>query len=587
MKFTEMNLSDYIVKGLSAQGIENATEIQELTIPSIRSGSDIIGLSETGSGKTYAYGIPALERIDTEAAEVQLLVICPTRELAAQIADDLRKLTGFTSDIGILPILGGSNMERQIRSLKRGVNIVIGTPGRLMDHLRRKTLKLDSLRTVVLDEADEMLDMGFKLDIETILKSTPDTRQTVMFSATMPPEIIKLTKLFMRDPVMIKSKNHDGKHDLIKQFYVKCNKPEKTEILGKIYKELNPEISIVFCNTKRMTEELSRALEENGFPAVCLHGDMRQNERKRVMSNFKKSGGNGILVATDVAARGIDIKNVDIVINYDFPNNEDYYVHRIGRTGRAGKDGIAFTLLTTKQEAKDFHNLTGKDGDGAEEYASLSSTQWGSKTAGRSAAGNKFGAKRPNDSAGSESKRDRGSFSGGRRERTGGTDSSPREKSRFGTVRSDKREKTASETNNDFREKRRFGKGSGDAVPTGEKSDKPKKKYGAAGYFNKSAAAKNDSFDAGKSGDKRKKFGGADKPASGNKFYGSSFQTRDKSSGDKNASAFGNDKSKRPGGKFEPRGSVSGKKFQDRKPNGKFPAKKPIGGKRETGYKPE
>lgn len=379
MRFEEMNLADYIVQGLANQGIETATEIQELVLPPIKNGADVIGISQTGSGKTYAYAIPALERIDTELSAVQFLIICPTRELAAQIADDFRKLTNFTSKISVAPIFGGSNMDRQIQALKKGAKIVIGTPGRLMDHLRRKTIKLNNLKMVILDEADEMLNMGFKEDIETILETTPDTRQTVMFSATMPQEIINITKQYMKEPVLIKTKTQHNAPALIKQYFVNCDKSQKIETLCKIYKEFNPWISIVFCNTKRMTEELSTALTKNGLPAVCLNGDMRQNERSRVMKNFKKDGGGGILIATDVAARGIDIKNVDIVVNYDFPNNEDYYVHRIGRTGRAGKDGIAFTIINSRQQLKDLHALTNKDGSMIEEYASLSTAQWTAK----------------------------------------------------------------------------------------------------------------------------------------------------------------------------------------------------------------
>ena len=379
MKFTEMGLSDYIVRGLAEQGIETATEIQELVMPVIKTGVDVIGLSQTGSGKTYAYGIPALENIDVELSATQFLVVCPTRELAVQIADQIRKLTVLTGNISVAPIVGGSHMDRQVQALKRGAKIVIGTPGRLMDHLRRKTLKLDKLKMVILDEADEMLNMGFKEDIETILKTTPDTRQTLMFSATMPKEIINLTKQYMKDATMIKTQNQESSHALIKQHFCNCTKNDKADVLCKIYEKFNPWISIVFCNTKRMTEELSKTLEQRGLPAVCLNGDMRQSERKRVMDNFKKSGNGGILVATDVAARGIDIKNVDIVINYDFPNNEDYYVHRIGRTGRAGKEGIAFNIITTRAQEMDLQDLTRRLGGTIEEYSALSTAMWAGK----------------------------------------------------------------------------------------------------------------------------------------------------------------------------------------------------------------
>ena len=379
MKFTEFGLDDYIVSGLASQGIETATEIQEVALPLIKSGVDVIGLSQTGSGKTYAYVIPALEQIDTELSAVQFLVVCPTRELAGQVAEDFRKLTSLASKINVAPIVGGSSMDRQVQTLKKGVKVVIGTPGRLMDHLRKKTLKLDKLKMIVLDEADEMLDMGFKEDIETILKNIPDAHQTVMFSATMPPEIMRITKQYMKEPSLIKTKNQDGPHALIKQYYVNCKKEEKVDALKRIYEKFNPWISIVFCNTKRMTEELSRKLTKEGLPAVCLHGDMRQNERRRTMENFKKDGNGGILVATDVAARGIDIKNVDIVVNYDFPNNEDYYVHRIGRTGRAGKGGVALTIINTKIQSVDLQVLIKKTGGKIEECEGLSTTKWETK----------------------------------------------------------------------------------------------------------------------------------------------------------------------------------------------------------------
>lgn len=366
-----MGLSDYIVEGLGLQGIDEATDIQAETIPLVKSGVDIIGLSQTGSGKTYAFGIPALELANRGFNAVQVLVVCPTRELAIQVTDDIRKLSKLTDKIQVAPIVGGANMDRQVQALKRFPKIVVGTPGRLMDHLRRRTLKLDYLKMVVLDEADEMLNMGFKEDIETILKSTPDARQTVMFSATMPPAIQKLTTEFMKDPTTIKSANYECQHALIKQYFVTCEKTQKTAVLEKIIEKMNPWISIVFCNTRKMTEELSQILARRDLPATCLHGDMRQRERSRVMENFKKNGNGGILVATDVAARGIDIKNVDVVVNYDFPNNEDYYVHRIGRTGRAGKPGVSFTIINTRQQLKDLHMLTSKLGNKIEEYQGL------------------------------------------------------------------------------------------------------------------------------------------------------------------------------------------------------------------------
>ncbi|MCL2228840.1 MAG: DEAD/DEAH box helicase [Firmicutes bacterium] len=371
MKFNEMNLPDFIVRALDALGFSDATEIQEQTMPLIADGADVVGLSQTGSGKTYAYGIPAITCVDENLPAPQVLIICPTRELVAQVVDAMRKLVVEKTLIKIQAIFGGSNMDRQITSLKRGAKIVVGTPGRLMDHLRRKTLKLDHLKMVVLDEADEMLSMGFKPDIETILKSTKPNRQMVMFSATMPNEIKKLTATFMRDPVMIKSSTQDTCHASIKQYFVACKRTEKVETLINIIGATHPFVSIVFCNTKRMTDELAHSIKQLGHPTYALHGDMRQRERSRTMDLFKRDG--GILVATDVAARGIDVKNVDIVVNFDFPNDGEYYTHRIGRTGRAGKEGSAFTIINTAQQAKALRDFTQSVGAKAEEYPSLSS----------------------------------------------------------------------------------------------------------------------------------------------------------------------------------------------------------------------
>ena len=374
MKFKDMNLSDGVMRGLDALGFVEATEIQEKTMPLVASGVDVVGLSQTGSGKTYAYGIPAIEMIDVNLPATQVLVICPTRELVMQVVDSLKKLVMHDGRIRVTPIYGGANMDRQVIALKKGGRIVVGTPGRLMDHLRRNTLRLDYLKMLVLDEADEMLNMGFKQDIETILKSVKNERQTVMFSATMPPEIQKITSSFMKDAITIKSATHDCQHASIKQYYVNCTRPQKINMLKSIYDKLNPYISIVFCNTKSMTEDLADALKKNEMPVYSLHGDMRQRERTRTMEQFKRDG--GMLIATDVAARGIDVKNVDIVVNYDFPNNDEYYTHRIGRTGRAGKEGTAITIINTLQQAKALNDLVKKVGGEVTEYAGLSTTEF-------------------------------------------------------------------------------------------------------------------------------------------------------------------------------------------------------------------
>jgi len=374
MKFNEMGLPDFVARALTERKFDDATEIQEKAIPLIASGADVIGLSQTGSGKTYAYGIPALGMIDVNIPATQVLIICPTRELVSQVVDDMKRLLGNETRIRIAPIFGGSNIERQEAVLRRGAKIVVGTPGRLMDHLRRKSLRMDYLKMAVLDEADEMLNMGFKPDIETILRATKPERQTAMFSATMPPAIKKLTKEFMREAVTVKTEGQDCCNTLIKQFYVNCNKPNKVDTLEKIYKETNPFVSIVFCNTKSMTEDLSRELVQRKLLAFPLHGDMKQRDRTKTMERFKKDG--GILVATDVAARGIDVKNVDIVVNFDFPNNEEYYTHRIGRTGRAGTMGKSFTIIHNQQQVDTLHAIVQKLGGEVSEYTGLSSASF-------------------------------------------------------------------------------------------------------------------------------------------------------------------------------------------------------------------
>ncbi|MEG1582023.1 MAG: DEAD/DEAH box helicase [Clostridia bacterium] len=356
MKFNDLKLPSYIMEGLNKQGFSEATEIQSLSIPLIHAGKDIIGLSQTGSGKTYAYGIPAIEMIDEEDRDVQVLIICPTRELTSQVTEEMRKLTTFREGARLVPIFGGSDIQRQIQSLKKNAKIIVGTPGRLMDHLQRRTLKLGGLKLLVLDEADEMLNMGFREDIETILKTTNNTHQTIMFSATMPKAIMDLTRNYMKNPITVKSSVQEDPQTFIKQYFTLCGRDKKTETLTSLMSELSPNISIVFCNTKRMVDKLTKELQDASLPALGLHGDMRQSDRKKVMDKVKKQG-SGILVATDVAARGIDIKDVDIVFNYDLPNNTDYYVHRIGRTARAGKEGSAYTLLNTRGQLRELEML--------------------------------------------------------------------------------------------------------------------------------------------------------------------------------------------------------------------------------------
>lgn len=351
IRFENLELSNDIQKAVKDMGFEEATTIQAQAIPVMLEGSDIIGQSQTGTGKTTAFGIPILEMVDPSQKQVQSLIICPTRELAIQICEEMKKLSKYKRGIFMLPIYGGQSIERQIQSLKRGAQIVIGTPGRIMDHMRRGTLKLEGIKTVVLDEADEMLDMGFIEDIETILQATPETRQSVMFSATMPKGIMELTRKFLKNPKVVKVVHKQLTVPNIEQFYYEVKEPAKLEATVRLLDIYNPKLSLIFCNTKRKVDELVSQLQARGYSADGLHGDLRQMQRDRVMARFR-NGSIDILVATDVAARGIDVDDVEAVFNYDVPQDEEYYVHRIGRTARAGRSGVAFTFALWREVSK-------------------------------------------------------------------------------------------------------------------------------------------------------------------------------------------------------------------------------------------
>lgn len=351
VKFNELGLSEKILKAVAAMGFEEASPIQAKAIPAAMQGIDLIGQAQTGTGKTAAFGIPVLEKIDVKSKELQVLVLCPTRELAIQTAEEMRNLAKYMSAVKILPIYGGQEIVKQIRSLKAGVQIVIGTPGRVMDHMRRKTLRLDSVHTVVLDEADEMLNMGFRDDIETILKEMPEERQTLLFSATMPKAILDIAKTYQKDAVTVKVVKKDLTVPSIDQFYYECKPKNKEEVLCRLLDIYAPKRSLVFCNTKRQVDELVTALVGRGYFAAGLHGDMQQAQRDRVMKSFR-DGRTDILVASDVAARGIDVDDVEAVFNYDLPQDDEYYVHRIGRTGRAGRTGKAFSFVSGKEVYK-------------------------------------------------------------------------------------------------------------------------------------------------------------------------------------------------------------------------------------------
>lgn len=356
IKFTEMELSGEVLHAIEDMGFEEATAIQTASIPLIMKGKDVIGHSQTGTGKTIAFGIPALEMIDLDSRKVQVLVLCPTRELAIQAAGEIRKLTKYRQGIKVIPIYGGQPIDRQIRALKQGVQIVIGTPGRIMDHMRRRTLKFDELKMLVLDEADEMLNMGFREDIEVILSDVPKERQTVLFSATMSKSILAITHKYQKNPEFIKVTHHKLTVPSTEQYYCEVPRARKLEALSRLIDVYDPKLSLVFCNTKRQVDELVSQLQLRGYMVDGLHGDMKQTIRTKVMDSFRQ-GKIDVLVATDVAARGIDVDDIEAVFNYDIPQDEEYYVHRIGRTGRAGRAGRSFTFVTGRKQVRELRDI--------------------------------------------------------------------------------------------------------------------------------------------------------------------------------------------------------------------------------------
>ena len=357
MNFNEMNLSQEILRAVDELGFSEMTEIQQQSIPLLLQGHDVVGRSNTGTGKTAAFGIPAVESIThDDKGKAVVLILCPTRELAMQAAEEIRKFAKFKEGVKVSAVYGGASMEKQIHELKRGANIIIGTPGRVMDHIRRHTLRPETLRTVILDEADEMLNMGFREDIETILSDVPEERQTVLFSATMPPEIMAITEKYQTEPVQIKIKSAQRTVELIEQFYFEVAMGRKTDALKLLLAAYSPSSAMVFCNTKAMVDQLTEELIKSGFRAAGLHGDMKQMQRTQVMNGFKNKS-TEILVATDVAARGIDVNGVDAVFNYDLPQDNEYYIHRIGRTGRAGRTGTAYTLISGRRQLFDLRSI--------------------------------------------------------------------------------------------------------------------------------------------------------------------------------------------------------------------------------------
>ena len=350
-KFEELDLFPEIEKAVRYMGFEEASPIQAKAIPAMISGRDIIGQAQTGTGKTAAFGLPLLQKVDPKVKKLQAIVLLPTRELAIQVAEEMRRFAKFMHGVKVLPIYGGQDIVKQIRSLKDGTQVIVGTPGRVMDHMRRKTVKVDHVLTVVLDEADEILNMGFLEDMETILSQLPEERQTLMFSATMPQAIAEIARKFQKDPVTVRVIKKELTVPKVTQYYYEVKPKNKVEVMSRLLDMYAPKLSIVFCNTKRQVDDLVQELQGRGYFAEGLHGDLKQVQRDRVMDSFR-NGRTDILVATDVAARGIDVGDVEAVFNYDIPQDDEYYVHRIGRTGRAGREGKAFSLVMGKEVYK-------------------------------------------------------------------------------------------------------------------------------------------------------------------------------------------------------------------------------------------
>ena len=346
--FSELGLSPELLKAVEKMGFESASPIQSEAIPPLMEGRDMIGQSQTGSGKTAAFGIPAVELVDASLAEPQVLIMCPTRELASQVAEEIAKLAAFKRGVRELPIYGGASYDRQFRGLKAGPQIVIGTPGRVVDHLGNGALRLDAVKMVILDEADRMVDMGFKEELDQILQAVPDTRQTVLFSATIPMHIQRMIEKFTKDPVRVKIEATVANIPSIEQSYVEVDYRSKTEVLCRLLDLHDVKYGIIFGFTKVQVDELTDALIARGYAADKLHGDMTQMMRERVMKRFREHKID-LLVATDVAARGLDVDDLEIVFNYELPHDPEDYVHRIGRTGRAGKSGKAITLVSGRE----------------------------------------------------------------------------------------------------------------------------------------------------------------------------------------------------------------------------------------------
>jgi len=345
--FSSLQLRPELLENLKSMGYLEMTPIQAQSLPSILEGKDVIGQGKTGSGKTAAFGLGLLDRLEVQKFRIQVLVMCPTRELADQVAKEIRRLARAVHNIKILTLCGGMPFGPQKGSLEHGAHIIIGTPGRIEDHLRRNTLSLDHVHTLVLDEADRMLEMGFQDTIDAIIEKMPDQRQTMLFSATYPKQIKKIANAIMTDPVMVKAPAlHDS--TVIKQHFYSITEPYRLTGLRLILQHFRPDSAVIFCNTKRETHDVADALQQNGFSALALHGDLEQRDRDKMLVRFANKSAS-IMVATDVAARGLDIDSIDVVINYHIAHDPEIHLHRIGRTGRAGSTGVACSLYSDEE----------------------------------------------------------------------------------------------------------------------------------------------------------------------------------------------------------------------------------------------
>jgi ATP-dependent RNA helicase DeaD len=351
IKFSDMQISENIKRALADKGYEEATAIQTKAIEPILNGEDVLGLAQTGTGKTIAFAIPVIEKIDVEDFSIQTLILSPTRELALQTCEEITSLLKFKEGVRVAPIYGGQQIEKQIFLLKKKPQIIVGTPGRILDHIRRKTIRLNDIKSIVLDEADEMLNMGFREDLDTILGKAGENRQTILFSATMSKDIKRIAESYQKNPIQIEIEHETLTVSNIKQYYIEINDSKKTELLDRLISSMDLKLGIVFCNTKKRVDDLTSAMQMRGYSVEALHGDMRQGARDNVLNKFKHNKLQ-LLIATDVAARGIDVNNIEVVFNYDVPIDDEYYVHRIGRTGRAGKEGVSITFITAREYGK-------------------------------------------------------------------------------------------------------------------------------------------------------------------------------------------------------------------------------------------